>query len=134
MTTVPLVNDLMPAGPHAAYDHHQLMQRLGHDHGLLAELRKLLAVESARKLGELATAIVTANRLAVVGVAHCLRGMLSTFSAARACDVAAEIERAARRDRLDQADSLLDRLSQELQTLHAELQAATDFIERGIAQ
>lgn len=135
MTTVPwMSNDLGRPAPEAAYDHHWLMQRLGHDEELLLQLHQILVVETAKKLGELVTAIVTGDRLAVIGVAHCLRGMIGTFAAERATAVATEIERAARRQRLDEAGELLERLAQELQTLHSELRLATENIERGLTQ
>jgi signal transduction histidine kinase/CheY-like chemotaxis protein/HPt (histidine-containing phosphotransfer) domain-containing protein len=111
-----------PAPPtQPAFDQGELMERVGQDAALLAELLTLFRSDASQKVDELRLALERSDAEACARAAHCMKGMVATFSAHRAFAVSRQIEELGRRGDLAPAEPLVAQLEHELQILEHEL-------------
>src|SRR5205823_9536600 len=100
-----------------------LLQRVGGDEGLLAELVTVFRADSARLLEEIAAALERGDARAVERAAHSLKGSVRFFGAAAAADEALRLEKMGRAGDLAGGRESLARLSAECGRLLAALPA-----------
>jgi PAS domain S-box-containing protein len=94
------------------------------DAALAAELARLFARESQAALAGLRAALAERDGADVAHAAHGLKGSASTLGALRVSDLAAQIERAGRDGRVDDAAGLLERLAPAVDRASEALSAA----------
>jgi PAS domain S-box-containing protein len=94
------------------------------DASLATELARLFARESQAALAGLRAAMAERDGADVARAAHGLKGSASTLGAGRVSDLAAQIERAGREGRVDDASALLERLVPAVDSASAALSAA----------
>jgi PAS domain S-box-containing protein len=104
-----------------ALDRRALLQRVGGDEGLLAELVPVFRDDSARLLEEIAQALALDDGRAVERAAHTLKGSVRFFGAAAAAEEALRLERMGRANDLAGGREALARLAAENERLLAEL-------------
>ncbi|MGH8058792.1 MAG: response regulator, partial [Candidatus Entotheonellia bacterium] len=98
------------------------------DKALLAEAAELFRADYPQQLAELRKAITTGDAKGTEGVAHSLKGIVGLFGAEHAYNLAAELEKLGREDRLETALSLVHQLEQELEQITAFF-AAPDWMD-----
>ena len=77
------------------YDYADSLQRMGNDERLFQEMVGFLRADSPRWLRTMHAALRDADYAVVERAAHCLKGLASNFSATRAVESAAIVERLA---------------------------------------
>src|SRR3954447_6893590 len=97
------------------------MARVGGDHALLNELVTLFREDARQQVLELKRALAEADAEAFARAAHCLKRMLATFSAHRACALCRKLEHLARGGDLAATGGTLEALEHELAVLEKEL-------------
>jgi HPt (histidine-containing phosphotransfer) domain-containing protein len=108
-----------------AIDHQDLLDRLGGDDELLAELAQIFEAETPRIMGALRSAIDANDVASVKRVAHTLRGSVAVFGAHAASHAAQSLEHMARGGSLDRAPDALATLDAEIVRLSDELTRLT---------
>ncbi len=96
------------------YDRADALTRIDGDEALLAGLVELFAADAESHLGELDQAVAAADWAALTRGAHTLKGLLATFSARRAEQVASRLEQAARAAERDTCIRLAATLREEI--------------------
>ncbi len=109
--------------PADALDREALLQRIGGDEGLLAELVAVFRADSARLLEEIAAGLERGDARAVERAAHSLKGSVRFFGAAAAADEALRLEKMGRAGDVAGGREALARLSAECERLLAALPA-----------
>jgi two-component system, sensor histidine kinase and response regulator len=104
-----------------AFDQGELMERVGQDAVLLGELLAMFRVDARLKLAELSLALDQGDGDALARAAHCIKGMVATFSARRAFALGNQLEEMGRGRDLVGAPPVVALLGQELETLEQEL-------------
>lgn len=104
-------------------DYRTALARLGGNEQLLSDLAAFFLEDAPGILRELSAAIAAGDGPSVERAAHSLKGLAANFGAPAAVRAAAELQDAARRGDLRQAEHLHGRLTRELEQLTAELQA-----------
>jgi two-component system, sensor histidine kinase and response regulator len=104
-----------------ALDRGALLQRVGGDEGLLAELATVFRADAARLLEEIATALERGDARAVERAAHTLKGSVRFFGAGSAAEEALRLERMGRSGDLDGGREALARLTAASERLLAAL-------------
>jgi CheY-like chemotaxis protein len=107
-----------------------VLERVGGDRDLLAELVALFQNEYPRLRQEMQDALTHQDSRALERVAHTLKGSVSNFSAGAACLTAQELEILARNGDLDRAGAVCSALDEEIERL----QQALEEIVRGVAK
>lgn len=105
-----------------ALDEAGLLSRLGGDRELLREIAELFFDEGPRLLARMQSALITEDAEDLASAAHALRGVLVSFRADRAADLAREIDQRAREAELAGAADALVELKLETQRLQTALQ------------
>ena len=114
----------------AALDHVALLQQVGGDEGLLAELVTVFRADSARLREEIAAALGRGDARAVERAAHTLKGLVRFFGASAAAEEALRLERMGRAGDLAGGREALARLTAEGDRLLAALpEGAGDGLE-----
>jgi two-component system, sensor histidine kinase and response regulator len=90
------------------------LRTAGGDRALLADLMRLFLDDCPVRVAELRAAVASGDPEHVQRAAHAIKGSVATFEAQRARDLAADLERAGRERRLDDATGLLGALEIEL--------------------
>jgi CheY-like chemotaxis protein len=127
-----------PPPPGPPFNRSDLLERTGHDVGLLRELTDLWRTDAERLRADLHSAIDDGNAAALCSVAHTLKGAVGNFGANVAMAAAARLEalgkvgdlRAAA-DALSDLEAELDRLGPALERLLDELTAAPREVRHG---
>jgi two-component system sensor histidine kinase/response regulator len=114
----------------AFLDSAAILERVGGDRELLAELVALFQKEYPQLRQEMQDAIANQDGRALERVAHTLKGSVSNFSASGACVTAQELEILARNGNLDRAGAVCGALDEEIERL----QQALDEMVRGVAK
>ena len=109
----------LPAQP--AFDHGELMERVGQDAALLGELLTLFRSDARQKVRELHDTLAAGDAEGFARAAHCMKGMVATFSAHRTFALTRQLEEMGRSADLREAPLLLARLEHELEVLEHEL-------------
>jgi HPt (histidine-containing phosphotransfer) domain-containing protein len=103
-------------------DRGELLQRLGGDAGLLAEVIDLSRGDCARLQGELRDAVRRGDAGRLARAAHTLKGMLGNLSASAACEAALRLEQLARQGDLAGTAAAFRALEVEVDRAQAALQ------------
>jgi HPt (histidine-containing phosphotransfer) domain-containing protein len=91
-----------PSTPAATFDAKALMENLGDDKSMLAEVVRLCRnTDAPRLLKDLADALAAGNCVAAGRAAHGLKGMVGAFNATTAWNLAKHLETSAREERLE---------------------------------
>jgi PAS domain S-box-containing protein len=114
----------------AFLDSAAVLERVGGDRGLLAELVALFQKEYPQLRREMQDALASQDSRALERVAHTLKGSVSNFSVGGACVTAQELEILARNGDLDRAGAVCGALDEEIERL----QQALDEMVRGVAK
>ena len=110
----------------SAIDREELLERLGGDRELIAEVVDLFVADRATLLGDIRRAISENDAKAAREVAHRLKGVLATLAASAATATAQRLEELARTGDLGAVASTLDRLEREIDAAQAELARLVD--------
>jgi HPt (histidine-containing phosphotransfer) domain-containing protein len=94
-----------------------MLERLGGDDELLAEVLDVFLEELPGMVTDLRTAVSSQNADAVMRAAHSIKGALLNVSADSSADLASRLEQLARAERLDGSRELLAELEVELDRL-----------------
>jgi CheY-like chemotaxis protein len=113
-----------PANP-PAIDQQDLLERLGGDDELLAELTDIFHAETPRMMAALRTAVDAGDATNVQRVSHTLRGSVAVFGAHAASHAALALEHLARGGSLTGASDVLATLDAEIARLGDELTRLT---------
>ena len=113
--------------PPGLIDEKKGLAGLGGDRELMADVLRLFIEDSARLLREMHTAVARKNAEAIRQVAHALKGSIANLSSGSARELAAELEQLGKRDDLESAPALVERLGHELTILQ---QAATHLLNK----
>jgi CheY-like chemotaxis protein/HPt (histidine-containing phosphotransfer) domain-containing protein len=106
-------------------DLRQLAQRLGDDTALVAETLAGYRADMPARLARLREAVAERDAEAVEHAAHKVQGALLIIGAARAADVARQIERLGERAALAGVDALFESLTEEVAVVAAFLNAGS---------
>jgi sigma-B regulation protein RsbU (phosphoserine phosphatase) len=104
-----------------AYDHEELMSRLGHDDKLLNQLRTLLRQDVLVHLKELEVALAAADAQALARAAHSIQGVVALFAAHQASALAMQLEALGRGGQIARARPIAAELAQEIDALERQL-------------
>jgi HPt (histidine-containing phosphotransfer) domain-containing protein len=94
-----------------AFDEGELLERVDHDLGFLAETVEMLTSDGPALLGEVRASLAAGDAAGVGRHAHALKGMISNFCAADAQAAALEVERMGKSGDLSAAAVAVERLS-----------------------
>lgn len=103
-------------------DRVQLMEHVDGDLEFLQETYEIFCEDSQTMLDELRAACDAGKLESVHSLAHTMRGMLSNFMAESACETAGQLQAIDNLDALSTSSSLLDKLSDQIKTMHSEIQ------------
>ena len=112
-----------PETEHAPIDRAAALRAVGGDQVLLADLMRLFLEDCPERVADLRAAVVSGDPAHVQRAAHVVKGSVGTFGACCARDCAADLERAGRERRFDDAPALLA-------ALEAELDRVSDALRR----
>jgi CheY-like chemotaxis protein len=114
-----------PAAPHAGQviDEAELMNRVGGDAELLAELIDLFLQECPRLINLMQKALEEQNAKELEKTAHSLKGMVGNFSAKDCFEAALELERLGRSGELANAQVAFQDLEKKIKNLESLLAA-----------
>ena len=110
----------------SAIDRAELLNRLGDDRELIAEVVDLFVADRATLLGDLRRALSANDPKATREAAHRLKGVLATLAASAAAASAQRLEELARKGDLGAVPSMLDGLEREVDAAQAELTRLLD--------
>jgi PAS domain S-box-containing protein len=110
-----VVGETTPEEGPAAIDRAAALRAIDGDTALLADLTRLFLEDCPGRVAELRAAVASGDPAHVQRAAHAIKGSVATFGARLARDLAADLERAGRQARLDDAPALLDALDAELE-------------------
>lgn len=113
--------------PLGLIDEKKVLDGLGGDRDLMAEVLRLFIDDSARLFREMHTAVARRNAEAIRQVAHALKGSIANLSSGSARELAAELEQLGKRGELEGAAELVERLEHELTLLQ---QAAEQLLNK----
>ena len=100
------------------FDYDDLMERVGNDQHLLAEIIAMFQSDAPEKLTELEVALSRHDSVAFEHAAHALKGMILNFSAGLAAQTAFSLELLGRANRWMNADELLAKLREQIEDLN----------------
>jgi HPt (histidine-containing phosphotransfer) domain-containing protein len=106
-----------------AYDRQRIVENLGGDEELLAEIARMFFIEAETSVPAIRAAIDNADAKALHNVAHSLKGAVSNFAADRATAAAAALEQCGKLANLAPAERLFVELSAAVSDLVAALRA-----------
>jgi two-component system sensor histidine kinase/response regulator len=98
-------------------DEQKVLEGLGGDRELLADVLRLFIEDSDRLLRDMRAVIALQDAVALGRTAHALKGSIANLSAGAAHACATELENAAKRGEFSSAPELVGRLEKELQAL-----------------
>lgn len=104
-----------------AFDAAELMQRVGWDQTLLAELVDVFCEEAPRMIIDLQRCVEAGDSGGIQKCAHALKGSVMTFSAHPATDAAAALERMAHEGVLSDAETCMAVIEREVARLRSGL-------------
>ena len=105
------------------WDIKELLERLGGDREFLHELLAMFREDVRMNLEKSRKAKAECDFESLARTAHTLKGMLRNLSMQAAGEAAAALEKAARENRQDDSEQLLDRLVKELEGILPEVEA-----------
>ena len=108
------------------FDRDAMLQRLGGDDALLAEVLALFVSECPEMLAQTERAISTRDAPALQRAAHTLKGALLNIAADPAADHARRLEVLGSRESMDDTPSVLEQLRRSLDSLQGELDDLLD--------
>src|SRR5262245_9956609 len=88
--------DPMSSSFNPVFDKHAALERMAFDGQLFVEMVDLLSDDGPRRMHELQAALAAGETSRVRHAAHSLKGLAANFSAPRAVQAAAEVERLAK--------------------------------------
>jgi HPt (histidine-containing phosphotransfer) domain-containing protein len=97
--------------PHPPYDRQSILENLGGDEELLAEIAGMFFAEAKTGVRAIRSAIDKADAKALHSAAHSLKGAVSNFAADRATAAAAALEQCGKLANLTAAEGLFVELS-----------------------
>ena len=100
------------------FDYDDLMERVGDDQHLLAEIVAMFQSDAPEKLAELEVAMARHDSIAFEHAAHALKGMILNFSAKLAAQTAFSLELLGRSNSWMNADELLAKLREQIEDLN----------------
>jgi PAS domain S-box-containing protein len=100
----------------------QLLKAFGGNRGVLNKLLATFLQDAGNRLGKIHEAFETADAAAVQLQAHTIKGSALNLRAAALVEVAMQIERLARQEKLDEAHPLLPTLEREFETVRCYLE------------
>jgi HPt (histidine-containing phosphotransfer) domain-containing protein len=105
------------------YDRVQILENLGGDEELLAQIAEMFFSEAEGRLREIREAISGGDAKALHSAAHSLKGAVSNFAADRATAAAAKLEQCGKVADLAEAERLFAELSAAVDEVVAALRA-----------
>ncbi len=105
----------------------EALDRLGGDEELLRELCQIFLEESPKLLQKLREAVALGDAEGTARAAHGLKGELSYLGAARASEVANQLEEMGRKEKMSQAGEALATLEEEVASLQLCLKPPVDM-------
>jgi two-component system sensor histidine kinase/response regulator len=109
-----------PAAPRASaapFDREEMLERLGGDAELLADVLEMFLEECPRMMQEIRAALAAADAPTLRRAAHSMKGALLNISAAPAAAEAERLEELGREARLAESAGVLERLQAEIDRL-----------------
>jgi HPt (histidine-containing phosphotransfer) domain-containing protein len=104
-----------------AFDHGELLDRMGGDQDLLVEILGIFREESTRMLTDVRTAVEAEDAHRIERAAHSLKGALLNIAAGPAAERALELEHLGREGRIADCADVLARLESKISELEAAL-------------
>jgi signal transduction histidine kinase/DNA-binding NarL/FixJ family response regulator len=114
-------SDVSPSRESGSFDGATLLEQFEGDQDLLDRIATIFAESTPELLQKLRSRAEHADAPGVARFAHTLRGSLANIGAKHGAHLAAEIEERARKDLLDGVDACILELSNELNSIFAEL-------------
>ena len=114
---------MIPATETIVFDREGLLERLGGDTELLAELLEIFLGECREMMAAVQSAVDAGDANRIERSAHSLKGALLNISAEAAAERALQLEQVGCAGELELASSLLDDLQEEIQRLEPELRS-----------
>jgi len=120
-----IVTEDLATDDQSVMDINSVMERVGGDKELLAELAELFIEDSQKLLAQIKEAIVRGDARVLERVAHTLKGSVGNFSAKTAREAALKLEEMGRNSELADVDQAYTRLDKEISRLCSTLQTFT---------
>ncbi|MGC1686668.1 MAG: response regulator [Candidatus Acidiferrales bacterium] len=114
--------------PVTTWSAEQVLERLGGNHDLLAELITLFETEGPKTLAEVQTALASHDGKSLERAAHSLKGAAGYLLASEVVAKARELELKAKNSDLAGAAVLVDQLSEQMRRVLAEFEAFTRMV------
>ncbi len=112
----------------ASFDHDALMENLGGDKAMLAEVVRLCRdVDAARILVDLGKALQGGDEVKIGKAAHAMKGMVGAFNATEAWKLCAGLEASAREGRGDELPARAEAAVQSLRRLLKDLEETAEI-------
>ncbi|RLJ18087.1 hypothetical protein DJ031_12390 [bacterium endosymbiont of Escarpia laminata] len=116
-TDVDLIEGAEPGQRPVVWDREAALKTIDGDEKLLGQMIEMFVERVPVTLGQIISAMDEDDAAVMAGSAHALKGLVSHFSAYRARDLAAELEKRAKRGELAGVDELVGSLRLEVETL-----------------
>ncbi|WP_177419261.1 response regulator [endosymbiont of Lamellibrachia barhami] len=123
-TDVDLIEDAEPGQRPVVWDREAALKTIDGDEKLLGQMIEMFVERVPATLDRIISAMDEDDAAVMAGSAHALKGLVSHFSAYRARDLAAELEKRAKRGELAGVDELVGSLQLEVETLVTNLDEA----------
>jgi len=94
----------------SAFDANELLERMGGDHELIAELLDLFREDAATQLEAMERAVTANDANGLFETGHALKGSAANFTAGRVVDLAFQLESLGRGGSTDGAAAIFDQL------------------------
>jgi HPt (histidine-containing phosphotransfer) domain-containing protein len=114
-------DEMLAPEENTSFDRDTMLERMGGDTELLAEVVELFLEDGPRMLDTVRDAVSERDAHNVERSAHSLKGALLNMAAERAAGIALELERMGREESLDTSLDILNRLEEEMERLQQEL-------------
>jgi len=109
-----------------SFDREEMLERLGGDTELLADVLGVFLEECPRMMQEIRAAVDQGDSMSVRRAAHSIKGALLNISAGPAAAEATHLEQLGSEERLAETADVLDQLQSEIDRLQPVLVAQTD--------
>ena len=106
-----------------SFDYQQVLERVGGDEELLAEIVEIFLQSAPAVMGQVRQALDAGRHEELVRAAHTLKGSAGNFAAAGVVQAARDLEMAARAAHADRYEELARRLQGELAALMDDLRS-----------